>query len=192
MSFRLEYKYILYPNYIFQFFKKYNNIRKIFPDRYISSIYFDNKNLDCHNSSIEGLVPRQKIRVRTYNNKNQYFLEKKINAEEGKFKSSEILSHDETNKFLNIGIFNTKLGICYPKILVSYNRSYYSYKKYRITIDRDITFKEFNSSNELRLTKNILEIKTSLYSSEEVKKIFPWRHSRFSKYCEGIIALNIK
>ena len=45
MSFRIEYKYILYPNYIFQFFEKYSETKKIFHDRNISSIYFDNKNL---------------------------------------------------------------------------------------------------------------------------------------------------
>ncbi len=192
MSFRLEYKYILYPNYLFEFFKKYKQIKKIFPDRYISSIYFDNKNLDCHNSSIEGLVPRKKIRIRIYNNINKYYFEKKINSEEGKFKTTKIISNNENKEFLNIGVFDSKLGICYPKISVSYNRSYYLYKKYRITIDKEITFKKFNSTKEVKLTKNILEIKTNLYSSEDVKKEFPWRHSRFSKYCEGIIDLNIK
>ena len=103
MSFRIEYKYILYQNYIFEFFEKYKNIKKIYPDRFISSVYFDNKELNCHKSSIEGLVPRQKIRIRSYDNKNKYFLEKKINSEEGKFKTTEFISETDNEKFINIG-----------------------------------------------------------------------------------------
>ena len=191
MSFRIEYKYVLYPNYIFQFFEKYGEIKKIFPDRNISSIYFDNKNLDCHNLSIEGLVPRQKIRIRNYNNEEKYFLEKKINSEEGKFKTNRLISNIEKNKFLNIGMVVPKLGICSPKIIVEYNRSYFLYKKFRITIDKDITFKKYNSTKISKLTKNILEIKTNIKNSHRIKTFFPWRHSRFSKYCEAIQNLNI-
>ncbi len=192
MSFRIEYKYILYQNYIFEFFEKYKNIKKIYPDRIISSVYFDNKELDCHKSSIEGLVPRQKIRIRSYNNKNKYYLEKKINSEEGKFKITKFISETDNEKFLNIGMLIPRLGICNPKIIVSYIRSYYSLDNYRITIDRDINFKKFNSTEKFQLTKNILEIKTDIGKYQNIKKIFPWRHSRFSKYCEGIISLSIK
>ena len=141
MSFRIEYKYILYQNYIFEFFEKYKNIKKIYPDRFISSVYFDNKELNCHKSSIEGLVPRQKIRIRSYDNKNKYFLEKKINSEEGKFKTTEFISETDNEKFINIGMLIPRLGICNPKIIVSYIRSYYSLDNYRITVDRDISFK---------------------------------------------------
>ena len=31
------------------------------------SIYFDNKEFQTHQDSIEGVVPRKKIRLRTYN-----------------------------------------------------------------------------------------------------------------------------
>lgn len=192
MSFRIEYKYILYQNYIFEFFEKYKNIKKIYPDRFISSVYFDNKELNCHKSSIEGLVPRQKIRIRSYDNKNKYFLEKKINSEEGKFKTSEFISETDNEKFINIGMLIPRLGICNPKIIVSYIRSYYSFDNYRITVDRDISFKKFGSTEKYQLIKNILEVKTDIDSYQNIKKIFPWRHYRFSKYCEGIISLNIK
>ena len=192
MSFRIEYKYILYQNYIFEFLKNYKQIKKIYPDRFISSVYFDNKKLECHNSSIEGLVPRQKIRIRSYNNENKYFLEKKINSEEGKFKRTKPISETENEKYLNIGMLIPKLGMCNPKIIVSYNRSYYSFDNYRITIDRDINFKKFNSNEKLVLSKCILEIKTDMDNYQNIRKKFPWRHSRFSKYCEGIMTLNIK
>ena len=85
-----------------------------------------------------------------------------------------------------------RLGICNPKIIVSYNRSYYSLDNYRITIDKDINFKKLNLTKKNKFTKNILEIKTDMHSYQNIKKKFPWRHSRFSIYCEGIIGLNIK
>jgi adenylate cyclase class IV len=137
-------------------------------------------------------VPRQKIRIRSYNNKNKYYLEKKINSEEGKFKKTKIISETEYEKNLNIGILIPRLGICNPKVIVSYNRSYYSFDNFRITIDRDINFIKFNSTKKFQLTKNILEIKTNIDNHQNIKKKFPWRHYRFSKYCEGIMALNIR
>ena len=84
-----------------------------------------------------------------------------------------------------------KLGICSPKIIVEYNRSYFLYKNFRITIDKDITFKKYNSNKIFKFIKNILEIKTNIQNSHKIKTFFPWRHSRFSKYCEAIQNLNI-
>ena len=43
------------------------NAITIYPTRLISSIYFDNKNYDSFIDSEEGLVPRKKVRLRTYN-----------------------------------------------------------------------------------------------------------------------------
>ena len=191
MSFRIEYKYNLYPNYIFQIFEKYKEIKKIYPNRYISSIYFDNKNFDCHNFSLEGLVPRKKIRIRSYNNEKKYYLEKKINSEEGKFKTSKLISKIQMDEFLCIGMLLPRLGICYPKISVSYNRSYFSFKNFRITIDKDIIFNKYNSNKMSKLKTYILEIKTDTDKYHNIKKYFPWRHTRFSKYCEGISNLNL-
>ena len=63
MGFRLEDK-IRY--HISDYVKLKNEIKKIngrllFPKRKISSLYFDNKNLDMFNDSEEGNVPRKKI-----------------------------------------------------------------------------------------------------------------------------------
>ena len=66
MSFRNEEKLQLDKSKSFLFldylYKK--KAKKIFKNRKISSIYFDNKNFDIYNHSIEGLVPRKKIRLR--------------------------------------------------------------------------------------------------------------------------------
>ena len=39
----------------------------LYPSRKINSIYFDNQNFSMYNHSIEGIVPRKKIRIRIYN-----------------------------------------------------------------------------------------------------------------------------
>ena len=69
MSFRNEEKIHLNKSKLF-LFKDYlykKKAQKIFETRKINSIYFDNKNFDMYNHSIEGLVPRKKIRIRYYN-----------------------------------------------------------------------------------------------------------------------------
>ena len=69
MSFRNEEKLHLSKSKIFLFkdFLYKKKAKKIFDTRKINSIYFDNKNFDMYNHSIEGLVPRKKIRLRYYN-----------------------------------------------------------------------------------------------------------------------------
>jgi len=95
MSFRIENKYkiqIHKLSNLYEWIYKNNGI-KLFPKRNIISIYFDNLNLSLYNDSIEGIVPRKKIRLRTYNNftnsHKNYNLEIKINSVEGRFKTSE-------------------------------------------------------------------------------------------------------
>ena len=40
----------------------------LFPKRKIKSLYLDNFNYQMYRDSIEGSVPRKKIRIRSYNN----------------------------------------------------------------------------------------------------------------------------
>ena len=69
MSFRRELKSIIYKNKINQL-KKWmleNNGELLHKERNINSIYLDNKNFSMYKDSIEGSVPRKKIRIRNYN-----------------------------------------------------------------------------------------------------------------------------
>ena len=68
MSFRLEDKIKLH---ISDKVKLKNLIKdqhgkELYPKREISSIYFDNKNLDMYKESEDGTLPRKKIRIRNY------------------------------------------------------------------------------------------------------------------------------
>ncbi len=45
-----------------------NQLKKLFPDRVVESVYFDTNDLQFFNLSEEGVTPRFKIRLRGYNN----------------------------------------------------------------------------------------------------------------------------
>ena len=88
---RIEKKFI-FPNQESDLVKKIllvNNFRKLYPDRYITSIYMDNLNFDSVKDNINGVSERKKLRVRWYNNdfnkiyfeeknKNNFFVSKNI------------------------------------------------------------------------------------------------------------------
>ena len=62
MTFRIEEKLYIAPDNkdLFLRYLKENRASKLFADRFISSIYFDNENLDMFKDSEEGTVPRKK------------------------------------------------------------------------------------------------------------------------------------
>ena len=95
MSFRIEEKLLINNLQILEFknllFKK--KTKKLFPPRIIKSLYFENSKGDMYKDSIEGTLPRKKIRVRNYpeNNNTSLYFETKISSVEGRFKNSEII-----------------------------------------------------------------------------------------------------
>ena len=90
MSFRIEEKLNINKSNLGAFEKWIadKEAKKIYPDRIIKSIYFDNESLDMHYESEEGVVPRKKIRIRNYiskeNDNKTFFLEKKNKFTRGK------------------------------------------------------------------------------------------------------------
>ena len=154
---------------------------------------FDNNKFSSYHDSIEGVVPRKKIRLRNYSKDKSNFdnlkLEIKINSIEGRYKTSEKLK--TYKNYFNNGIHDNFYGLCYPKIIVSYKREYYKVYGYRITLDREIEYDNFNLKNFFLNTINenriIVELKTNINSSEnDINEKFPFEIIRFSKYCFGI------
>tara|TARA_B100001057_G_scaffold45150_1_gene40256 strand:- start:198 stop:815 length:618 start_codon:yes stop_codon:yes gene_type:complete len=195
MSFRIEKKFRVEQKKLVQLYSWLNKNKalKIYNDRYIKSIYFDNNKFSSYHDSIEGIVPRKKIRLRNYFKDKSDFdnlkLEIKINSIEGRYKTSEKLK--TYNNYLNNGIHDNFYGICYPKIIVSYKREYYKVYGYRITVDREIEYDNFNLKNFFFNTINenriIMELKTNFNSSEnDINEKFPFEIIRFSKYCFGV------
>ena len=96
MSFRIEEKILIGNNLVIEFKKIYQkkHLKRLYKPRVIRSLYFENINNDIYNNSIEGTLPRKKIRVRSYpeDEKKEFYLEKKISSVEGRFKQKKKLT----------------------------------------------------------------------------------------------------
>ena len=196
---RIENKYNITRDKKVNFFKwlSENNIKTLFPSRNIYSIYFDNSNYDIYTNSIEGCVPRKKIRLRTYKKYNNQIKNYTLEIKETNFtfRSKKTFKNFSSN-ILSNGYFDNIYGICYPKIVVSYERSYFLYKSHRITFDENIKYSEYNFFSKnlifLRTNEVIFEVKNNnIHKNNEIEKLFPFAKTRFSKYTNGIENLNL-
>tara|TARA_B100000745_G_scaffold280431_1_gene212518 strand:+ start:327 stop:959 length:633 start_codon:yes stop_codon:yes gene_type:complete len=198
MSFRIEEKINIRKENLYKFYEWLNSHsgHKIYPNRKIFSIYFDNQNLNMYHDSIEGIIPRKKIRIRTYNDlsfkKNNVNLEKKITSAEGRFKETKIIK--DFNEKIRFGIFDQNYGVCKPIIKVFYDRAYFKVFDYRITLDMNINYGLYQGHKEFfQTTKDeniIIEIKSQKISSlNDIQDKFPFQRIRFSKYCRAIDVL---
>ncbi len=196
MSFRKEEKLLISTNQVFDF-KKWMNSKgflKIYKDRVVNSLYFENNSNKMFLDSEEGTVPRKKIRVRNYpevNTLKDYFLEIKISSTEGRYKESKKININLFNNFKKSGYIDNYYGVCVPKLQVSYLREYYKQNDTRVTIDNKIIYKDFkNDKLFFKDQLNAVEIKSNINKSiDELYYEFPFQRVRFSKYCRGFNSL---
>lgn len=195
MSFRNEEKLRIASGKIFDLKNWINDNQGmvLFPSRTINTIYFDNIEYSMYFHSIEGTLPRKKIRVRNYNKEFDFNgdinQEVKISSVEGRFKTSKKINN--LNNALKLGLFDQNYGLCNPVLNVSYKRSYYKIKNIRLTLDENIHYKRIFNNNISKFTTydnfNIVELKyNSNKSINYVKENFPFERARFSKYCRGV------
>ena len=196
MTFRIEEKLFLNTNQIHEFKKWINskNSKKIYNNRIVRSIYFENNVDQMFGDSEEGCVPRKKIRVRNYPNNNyskDYFLEVKISSVEGRFKTNKKINQEYLNNINRYGYTDQYYGVCFPKLEINYLREYYKVMNSRITIYSNIFYKDYKDSHLLNRDKvTIVEIKSNI--NTDLNKLycdFPFQRVRFSKYCRGYISL---
>ena len=197
---RIEFKIDIHKskkNIFFNFLKN-NKFSQLYQDRLINSIYFDNDKFEIYHDSVEGLSPRKKIRLRFYGDKKQFtkqkelLLEKKYTNFTGRSKTSKKIKDFDSR--LKYGILDSKYGICYPRTIVSYLRSYHTSKDFRVTMDTNINFQSYSLENPIyNFISNddiIVEIKTNdINRIDELKKNFPFSEIRFSKYCKSVESL---
>ena len=196
MSFRKEIKLKIDKSKVNDF-KKFifeKNFTEQYPDRLIESVYFDNINYEMFKDSLEGTVPRKKIRLRSYDKKKKFFLEEKISSLENRFKKSIVSNNFE--KLSKNGILDKSYGICKMILTVSYIRKYYKLGPFRVTIDKKIEFTKFNNFrptlNKYKDSNIAVEVKCPVQiSNEKIFKMFPFEQIRFSKYSVAIEKLNI-
>tara|TARA_B100000795_G_C22672772_1_gene388630 strand:- start:273 stop:875 length:603 start_codon:yes stop_codon:yes gene_type:complete len=196
MTFRIEEKISIVDLNIFEF-KKWlfaNKAEILHPTRIVNSIYFDNK-LKMFSDSNEGIVPRKKIRVRTYNTKNffskknKYSKETKITYYNYRYKNTENYSLSSTPRLTSL--YDQDYGLCSPNLNVFYKRSYFKVFNTRITFDEEINYsliKNNKLSNFLTRDKaSVIEIKSpEINNTDFLKQILNMPRTRFSKYCRGI------
>ncbi len=190
MSFRIEEKILINKNQILEFKKIYQkkNLKKLYHSRIIRSLYFDNSNFDMYKDSIEGCLPRKKVRVRNYpkaQNKSLFF-EKKISSVEGRFKKKIEINETNFNKLVKFGYKDETYGICKPKIYVEYLRHYYFINNMRLTHDENIKYFKFKGKLIKKDDNEIFEIKTNYEADlNKIYSLFPMNRTRFSKYCNA-------
>ena len=194
MSFRKEIKFNLNKANLKKFliWIEKEGAEKLHNKRIISSIYFDNGKFSMYHDSVEGIIPRKKIRIRNYNEKSDFLFEKKISSQEGRFKTSKkIFRYD---KIIKSGYLDNQYGLCRPKIKITYERSYFAFKSFRITLDQNIDYlkfeKEPNSKFIYKDTEFVVEIKGKNVNQDFLDNYFPFTSIRFSKYCRGIDLIN--
>ncbi len=194
MSFRKEIKFILHKSKEDNFLKwiQNNGAKLLYKQRNITSIYFDNEMSMMYHDSVEGIVPRKKIRLRKYNQNNNFLFEMKISSTDGRFKKSE--KCENFKSLLDRGIVDYQYGLCKPQIIINYNRNYFSYKNFRITLDKDINYLKYYKDNKFSPAFNddeiVAEVKGIKVDQDFLDQNFPFTSARFSKYCRGVDLIN--
>ena len=121
---------------------KLKKFRVLYPERVVCSIYLDNFKMQSYYDTAEGICPRRKIRIRTYNNQNfedlnnKYNLETKLTTDFERFKKQHPIQDIENSLFH--GIVDNQYGLCKPVIKISYVREYFILRDWRVTIDKFI------------------------------------------------------
>ena len=180
------------------------SFRKIFPDRKVNNIYFDNIALSAYFDNVEGVPDRRKYRVRWYGKDifkiENPRLEIKIKSNQLGYKESysidEFQLNDLDNLAQEINKNTSSFNIFQPTLINSYSRSYYGTTngKYRITIDRDLQY--FSLLNARKFTRYqiedqavVMELKYDDTLDEDasfIQQYIPFRFSKSSKYVTGL------
>lgn len=173
----------------------YFSIKKLYPDRKIHSIYYDDIDFNCYFNHINGLSNRYKTRVRWYNNDlSKLTFEKKIKLGNKNFKEQKNLKSNFFSEPL-YKYFEMFKFLAIPTVSTSYQRSYFyvkDFEKIRITFDTFLC-----SSHPIKklsyFSKNlIIELKAQedqKNNLNELIKRIPMRYTKNSKYVSGIRAI---
>ena len=191
MSYRIEEKLLINPQNLFEFkfFLNSKGANKIYKERIIESLYFDNLNKDTFQDSEEGILPRKKIRLRRYLNDNDknFYYELKISSIEGRYKSRKIINPKEFSSSILKGIFDNQYGLCFPVMHIKYIREYFLLEDVRISIDTGIEYADYTTGRKINEDKIVAELKTNINKNlDDLAEDFPFQRVRFSKYCFGL------
>jgi len=184
---RLEIKFDISEKGFLDIYKNLS-LKKSYPERTITSIYYDTIDLRYFYDSEEGICPRIKVRKRFYNKSKDYIFELKKNDFFNRSKISD-------NSIQDINSFRKKYAIknfLYPKVKIIYKRKYYDSLFGRVTIDSNIFFYRLdmneNCIQQSNLKKTILEVKNlNVKNKIFILNKVNLNDERISKYCEAIL-----
>jgi|TARA_B100000959_G_scaffold21614_1_gene20951 hypothetical protein len=201
---RQEYKYFISQNEIHilrrslkKFMKIDENSNKINSSYTVTSLYFDTPYESNFNEKVDGIISREKFRIRKYSTSDIIKFESKKKNENVILKQSEKIDVNYSEKIINgnYDFFDKKISKflkhsfvklrsnCYKaKNIVEYDREayYLPYGNIRITFDTnlrtynsDVNFNKISNSSISLLPNelNILEVKFSLPLPEHLKNI---------------------
>lgn len=178
---------------------------ELFVDRRVNNIYFDTIDLTTFHQNVAGINQRKKFRMRWYG----YDMTKmpapqfEIKIKHNELGTKEVTKCDqlqlkELEKITAIVNKNSKnFAPLFPVLMNSYERSYMMSAdgRFRITIDRKLQYYSMMGKTEFHgyLIEEpgiILEVK---YEEEDDQKAafilqnLPYRHTKSSKYVNGVI-----
>ena len=162
---------------------------RLYPNRLITSQYFDTNDSRMFFESEEGLLPRKKFRVRWYNGSiAKMYFEEKISSIEGRFKKTHLINHDNFLKLVSNGFVQGNYGNIFPSVKIVYRRDYFSFKGLRFTFDTNISYHFSNKNIVYNDPDQVIEIKAPVACSDEyIDSVFPAPKSRFSKYSRAFL-----
>lgn len=186
------------------------NINLSYKERRVSSIYFDDVNLNFASDNLSGISERLKLRLRWYDNSQKFNYEIKIKKNKlGKkiiipsnknindinlknlynYNNQELINQTYSDEIRNI-IDRMEL---LPIIKVSYTRIYFTYlNSVRLTFDKPSTYFNYmdhNNKNYFNDYMYVLEIKfdpNDYILAQDLLKNSPFVPKRFSKYLRGL------
>lgn len=212
-NWRHEKKFILNPlhccNVEHTILGSIDGLESHYPDRLVSSLYFDTDEWDCYQSSVNGESLRRKFRVRWYGSLSESDLATlEIKEKNGhtnrkhRFElpvNGSVLNNFDrfeklTNELLQKACFS--FARLRPRVVCSYERSYFYIRgtSIRITLDSKLTFyrtinNKLISPAPINCPYSVIEYK---FYPDESSLIYsqlqniPVRHTRFSKFVSGI------
>lgn len=175
--------------------------KKIFPNRNIESIYFDDLDHSCVRDNIDGQNSRDKLRIRYYNNdKKNFTIETKHKRGFLVYKTSNKIPNreDSLNNILNLTKNWCKQNIqeiLLPSALINYNRQYFTKGFIRATIDTKVRgFRKIgkNFLPSSPYTYSVVEFKypkglDSEFRDTKYFKYFALRNTKCSKYTKSLV-----
>jgi len=191
MSFRKEKKFRVTVSDFHKFKTQLyqQGMLEIFKSRIISSIYFDTVDLNMFHDSEEGVLPRKKVRIRWYDELEEFTFEAKTSSIEGRFKLTDKLVNSIHSNEITKNRIDLQYGHLQPILKVSYERSYFMLNEMRITFDKHITYQHLRYLNKRKYfdPERVIEIKIPATCSDDfVEKYIPYSTARFSKYSRGL------